>query len=179
VFPAVNDYSGATLSVRYQLNRIISRGGFSVVYEARDLRDGNAHLAVKVLNRSAGQESWVRGRFAHEVAALRSVQHPGVVPILDSWISPAGEPCLAMPYLDGQTLRAALNQLPFSAVRGARIIRQLGTALGEVHSRGIIHRDLKPENLMLIAPGTDREQVVVLDFGTAGLRSGDNELAAT
>jgi ligand-binding sensor domain-containing protein len=177
--PASHDYSGATLSGRYHLSRILSRGGFSVVYEARDLRDGAARLAVKVLNRSAGEEHWIRDRFAHEVAALRSVQHPGVVRILDSWISLDGEPCLAMPFLDGMTLRAALNQMPFSAGRVARIVSQLGAALSEVHSHGIIHRDLKPENLILQSPGTEREQAVIIDFGTAGLRSAENELAAT
>jgi serine/threonine protein kinase len=84
-----------------------------------------------------------------------------------------------MPFLDGQTLRAALNQLPFSPARAARIVRQMGAALAEVHSRGIIHRDLKPENLILLRTGTDGEQTVIIDFGTAGLRSARNELAAT
>jgi ligand-binding sensor domain-containing protein len=176
---ASTDYSGETFSGRYRLNGIVSRGGFSVVYDARDLRDGNARLAVKVLNRTSNQEGWVRDRFAHEVAALRSIQHPSVVRILDSWVSPAGEPCLAMPFLEGQTLRAALDDSLFSFPRVARIIRQLGTALAEVHSRGIVHRDLKPENLMLLDSGTDRERPVIIDFGTAGLRSAENELAAT
>ena len=112
---AATDHTGETLLGRYRLASIVSRGGFSVVYEARDLRDGNARLAVKVLNLNSKQEGWVRDRFAHEVAALRSVQHPGVVPILDSWISPAGEPCLTMPFLNGQTLRAALEE---GAARG-------------------------------------------------------------
>jgi protein kinase-like protein len=172
-------YSGETFLGRYQLGRIVSRGGFSVVYEARDLSDPEARLAVKVLNRSTTDQGWVRDRFAHEVAALRSVQHPGVVRILDSWISPDGEPCLAMPFLQGQTLRAALDEIPFIRQRVARIVRQLGAALAEVHSRGIIHRDLKPENLILLRPGAAGEQPVIIDFGTAGLRSAENELAAT
>ncbi|MEO7650008.1 MAG: protein kinase, partial [Bryobacteraceae bacterium] len=178
-FSDANDYCGETLSGRYRLSRIVSRGGFSVVYEARDLRDGDARLAVKVLNRSPAGEGWVRDRFAHEVAALRSVEHPGVVRILDSWISPSGEPCLAMPFLDGLTLRAAMEEVPFDRRRVARIVLQLGAALAEVHARGIIHRDLKPENLILLQPGSDREQLVIIDFGTAGLRSALNELAAT
>jgi ligand-binding sensor domain-containing protein len=177
--PAPQNYSGETFSGRYRLSRIVSRGGFSLVYEARDLHHENARLAIKILNRRSGEESWIRDRFAHEVAALRSVQHPGVVTILDSWISPAGEPCLSMPFLDGQTLRAAMDGLPFSLERVARIVCQLGAALAEVHRHGIIHRDLKPENVILVSPGTDREQAVIVDFGTAGLRSAENELAAT
>ncbi len=176
---AAPDHSGETLLGRYRISRVVSRGGFSVVYEAHDLRDGDTRLAVKVLNRNSKQEGWVRDRFAHEVAALRSVQHPGVVSILDSWISPAGEPCLAMPFLNGLTLRAALDELPLSLPRAARIVRQLGSALADVHGRGIVHRDLKPENLILLTPGTAQEQVVIIDFGTAGLRSAENELAAT
>jgi predicted Ser/Thr protein kinase len=171
---SATDHTGETLLGRYRLSRVVSRGGFSVVYEARDLRDGNARLALKVLNRNSKQEGWVRDRFAHEVAALRSVQHPGVVPILDSWISPAGEPCLTMPFLNGQTLRAALEEGPLALPRAAHIIRQLGSALADVHARGIVHRDLKPENVILL-----KDQAVIIDFGTAGLRSAENELAAT
>ena len=175
----LQDFCGATFSGRYQLSRIVSRGGFSAVYEARDLRDGTARLAVKVLSRGSAQQGWLRDRFAHEVAALRSVDHPGVVRVLDSWISPSGEPCLAMPFLDGPTLRIALREKPFDRERAARLIRQLGAALAEVHAHGIIHRDLKPENLILLRPGTEHEQSVIIDFGTAGLRAAENELAAT
>lgn len=173
--PNAADHCGETLHGRYRLNRIVSRGGFSVVYEARDLRDGGARLAVKVLNRNSKQDGWIRDRFAHEVAALRSVQHPGVVSILDSWISPSGEPCLSMPFLSGQTLRAALDSAPIEVHRAASIIRQLGSALADIHARGIVHRDLKPENLML----TSDDQIVIIDFGTAGLKTAENELAAT
>src|ERR1017187_6822229 len=52
--------------------------------------------------------------------------------------------------------------------------RQLGSALADVHTRGIVHRDLKPENVILL-----EEQAVIIDFGTAGVRPGENELAAT
>jgi hypothetical protein len=178
---AAYDYSGETFASRYHLARIISRGGFSIVYEAHDLGDlrNHARVAVKVLNRSSGGESQVRDRFAHEVAALRSIDQPGIVKILDSWVNPAGEPCLAMPFLDGPTLRAALSRGPISPARTERILRQTGTALMEVHRHGIVHRDLKPENMILLHPGTDSEQAVIIDFGTAGLKSAEHELAAT
>jgi serine/threonine protein kinase len=79
-----------------------------------------------------------------------------------------------MPFLNGQTLRAALDEGPFSLPRAARIIKQLGSALADVHTRGIVHRDLKPENVILL-----EEQAIIIDFGTAGLRTAENELAAT
>jgi serine/threonine protein kinase len=173
------DYSGEILAGRYSVKRAVSRGGFSVVYEARDLQDGDARIAVKVLGASQPSRAKIRDRFAYEVAALRSLQHPGVVRILDSWISPAGEPCLAMPFLDGETLRSALISGPLHSRRAARIVRHLGAALDEVHRCGIVHRDLKPENLILLSSATDREQPVIVDFGTAGLKSGEHELAAT
>jgi serine/threonine-protein kinase len=173
------DHTGQTLYGRYQVTRAISRGGFSVVYEARDIRSGNAPVAVKVLFPGSGTNGWARERFAQEVAALRSIEHPGVVPILDSWISPAGEPCLAMAFLDGPTLRQALQEGAFPLDRTARIIRRLGEALSEIHRRGIVHRDFKPENVILLDAGTAQEQPVIVDFGTAGMRGPENELAVT
>jgi serine/threonine protein kinase len=53
-------------------------------------------------------------------------------------------------------------------------VRQIGSALAEVHRLGIVHRDLKPENLIRTG-----ERWVIIDFGTAGLRAGGASLAAT
>jgi ligand-binding sensor domain-containing protein len=169
-----HDYTGETLLGRYRLLQTVSRGGFSVVYEARDLAMGAARVAVKIINVSAHNESWVRDRFAYEVASLRSVNHQGVVPILDSWVSPHGEPCLAMLFLNGPTLREELAGRAFRPERVARIVRELGSVLSEIHSRGIVHRDLKPENVILLASGTQQERPVLIDFGMASLRGGEN-----
>src|SRR5690606_7792104 len=141
------------------------------VYEARDRRSGD-RVAVKILLPRDEDRGWMRDQFAREVAALRSIEHPGVAPVLDSWVSPAGEPCLVMAFLQGPTLRAALRGGPLQAERVARIVRRLGIALSEVHARGVVHRDLKPENLILLQPGTNDEQPVLIDFGTAAFRSG-------
>ncbi len=167
-----NDWTGEILNHRYRAERALSRGGFSTVYEASDLRMPGRRVAVKVLSRIE-KDGWLRDRFAHEVSALRSVDHPCVVRILDSWISPLGEPCLAMPLLQGETLRTAMKS--FDRPRIANLIRRLGGALGEVHARGIVHRDLKPENIILL----DNGQPVIVDFGSAGLRTAENELAET
>jgi ligand-binding sensor domain-containing protein len=170
------DYTGKTLLGRYRLLRPISRGGFSVVYEARDLKQESGPVAVKVLNANPKEESWVRDRFAYEVASLRSVDHPGVSPILDSWVSPAGEPCLVMPFLEGPTLRKEMAAGPLSPDRVARIVRKLGSALSEVHGRGIVHRDLKPENVILWKSAPEGERPILIDFGMASLRGAENRM---
>lgn len=168
-----NDWSGEVLNGRYLLHRVLSRGGFSIVYQASDLHRPERPIAVKVLSRTARKDGWLRDRFAHEVSALRSIAHPGIVEILDSWISPAGEPCLAMPFLQGETLRHSMPG--FGRARASTLIRRIAEALGEVHAHGIVHRDLKPENIILVRGG----QPVIVDFGSAGLRSAENELAET
>ena len=173
------DHTGDTLSGRYRVIRQISHGNLSVVYEARDLQDGGTRTAVKVLKPAPGQDSWMRDRFAREIAALRSVEHPGVVRILDSWVSPEGEPCIALPFLEGPTMRSVLRSGPMAPSRVARIVRSLGAALSEVHRKGIVHRDLKPENVVLLHPNTAQEQSVIIDFDTSGIRGRASQPAVT
>jgi ligand-binding sensor domain-containing protein len=164
---------------KYTIGRLVSRGGFASVYEAADPAAPDVPLAVKVLTVRGGREGWTRDRFLSEVAALQAIRHPGVVPIHDWWIAPSGEPCLAMPYLDGPTLRAALKDGPLAPARAVRIARQLGSALSAIHDKGIVHRDVKPENIIVTRPGDSQEQAVLIDFGTAGLRAAERELALT
>lgn len=163
------DYCGQTLAGRYRIDRVLSRGGFATVYMAEDTRNASA-AAVKVIRSADLRERPVRNRFVQEIAALQSIQHPGVVPILDWWVSGEGEPCLAMPFLDGPTLRQALDAGPLPRMRAAAILRGLASALAAVHARGIVHRDVKPENVILAAPANQLEQPVLIDFGAAGLR---------
>jgi hypothetical protein len=174
----VRDHKGEKLCGRYQVTNMVSSGGFSRLYEARDLHNSNARVALKFLQVGAGREGWIRDRFAQEVAALRSIEHAGVVRILDSWVSADGEPCLVMPFLEGPTLRAALQRGRIPADRAAPIIRLMGEALAEVHRRGVVHRDVKPENVILLE-ANDGERPVLVDFGTSGLRGPENDLAAT
>ena len=156
------DRSGEMVGSGYRLKHQISAGGFAQVYRAE--REGKT-LAVKVIHHRIAEAGWVRERFAQEVAALHLVKHPAVVEILDSWVEATGEPCLAMPLIEGRTLRTELQGGPWEAERAAVLVEELGGALGAVHRAGVVHRDVKPENVLLRPDGSP----VLIDFGTSGL----------
>lgn len=160
-----NDFSGALLQSRYRIREAISSGGFSRVYAAWDEAKEGAPVAVKIGSQPVGQARWVRAQYLQELAALRAVQHPGVISILDSWIEPSGHPCLVMPLLRGESLRDFLGRGAVQPEAAARILSGLGEAVSAIHRAGIIHRDLKPENIMV---GEDGRPVLV-DFGSGGL----------
>ena len=173
------NYVGKTLAKRYEVLDRISRGETSVTYLSRD-RETGEKAVVKVFHRTPGQERGMRNRFAQEVAALHTLSQPDIVRVLNSWISPDGEPCLAMPYLDGPTLRELLNKEGiFDSARAGRILEQLGSEVASIHERGIVHRDLKPENVIVLYAGSLMEQIVVIDFGSSAMRGPEKDLEHT
>lgn len=169
---------GEVLRGHYRVIRLLSEGGFSRVYEVTDLRQAGWRLALKVVLPVPGRPEWMRERFAFEVATVKSIAHPGVVAVLDSWMDERGWPCLVMPLLEGPALRDVLADGPLDTGRAARLIGQLGAALGEIHGRGVVHRDVKPDNVILTGAGAD-EQAVLIDFGAAAFLAMDGELATT
>ncbi len=161
------------LGHRYRLDQVLSVGGFSTVYAAFDQQTGR-RVAVKLPDRAQGDPAWLRARFAQEVAALQLVVHPGVIPLLDSWIEPDGQPCLVLPLLPSPTLRTWIDEGPGSTARVSPLIAGIGEALAEVHRRGIVHRDLKPENILM-----DQSQPILIDFGNAAFLGRDEGVART
>ncbi|MFN0172912.1 MAG: protein kinase domain-containing protein [Bryobacteraceae bacterium] len=160
--------AGATLKERYQVVRELGRGGFGVVYLARDLQLREKPVVVKVLTEARRTPGgWAHRKFAQEIEALARIDHPGVVGALDMGELADGTLFLVMQYVDGQTLRQALAKTPMALDRAAGILRQIGSALGAAHEKGIIHRDLKPENILLQTLAGGDEHVKLIDFGIA------------
>ena len=86
---------------------------------------------------------------------------------------------MAMPFLDGPTMRKLLAHGPFDALRAAGLLEQLGVAVGAIHSAGIVHRDLKPENVIVLRAGSVDEQTVVIDFGSSAARGPESMMEET
>ena len=148
------------LTERYRIARELGRGGMATVYLADDLRH-QRQVALKVLRPELGAMLG-RERFQREIRLTAQLQHPGILSIFDSGES-AGHLWYAMPYADGESLRARLNresQLPVDTA--LQITREVAAALTYAHAHGVVHRDIKPENV-LFSDG----RALVADFGIA------------
>src|SRR4051812_6057653 len=72
----------AAVAGRYELDREIGSGAFATVYLARDLRHERS-VAFKVLNHDPGSEIGEL-RFIREIRLLAQLQHPNILPLIDS-----------------------------------------------------------------------------------------------
>jgi serine/threonine-protein kinase len=150
----------AALTDRYRIERELGRGGMAVVYLAEDRKHGRK-VALKVL-RPELSPALGTGRFLREIAVASRLQHPHILSLHDSGEA-AGMLYYAMPYVEGESLRARLTrEVQLDAVEAVCIAGEVAEALACAHAAGVLHRDIKPENILL-ASG----HAVVADFGIA------------
>jgi tetratricopeptide (TPR) repeat protein len=161
----VHDFADTVVADRYTIEGELGRGGMATVWRARDLRH-ERFVAIKVLHPELAGAIGI-DRFIREVRLTARLQHPNIVPILDSGVLSGADgtslPWYAMPYLEGESLRTRLareHQLPID--EALNITEAAGNALDAAHRDGIVHRDIKPENVFLSGG-----HVYVVDFGIA------------
>jgi tRNA A-37 threonylcarbamoyl transferase component Bud32 len=150
----------AALAGRYELQGEIGRGGMATVYLARDLRH-DSRVAVKVLRPELALAMGAE-RFAREIRITASLQHPHILPILDSGEA-AGTVYFVMPFVEGESLQQRLQRETRLPVEEAvRLVAEVADGLAHAHAAGFIHRDIKPGNILL-----SHGHAVLADFGIA------------
>lgn len=158
---------GSTLG-RYELRRLIARGGMSEVYLGYDRRVRRS-VAVKVLYGS--DEPFVR-RFEREALAVGTLSHDHILPLYDfgeqrPWYY------LVMPYIDGGTLRDyLLRRERLTLEEAGYFLEQIASALQCAHDHGVVHRDVKPSNILLRTDG----YAYLVDFGLAKAKMATDSL---
>ena len=121
-------------------------------------------VAIKLLRDDYRDDHELRERFAREARSVARLRHPNIIVVFDVG-EDDGRPFIAMEYIAGETLGAALRQTPpLPLARRLLLIEQLCAGLAHAHAAGIVHRDIKPDNMML-----DGEVLKILDFGIARL----------
>jgi tRNA A-37 threonylcarbamoyl transferase component Bud32 len=150
----------AALADRYTVEQELGQGGMATVYLARDLRH-EREVAIKVLREDLSA-SLGSGRFLREIKIAAQLQHPHILPLLDSGEAD-GFLFFVMPYIKGQSLRERLDREGELPVHEAvRLLTEVVDALVEAHEHGVVHRDIKPDNVMLSG-----RHALVTDFGVA------------
>ena len=150
----------ASLSGKYVIERELGAGGMATVYLAEDLKH-RRKVAIKVL-RDDLAASVGAARFQREIEIAAQLQHPSILPLLDSGEA-NGLLYFVMPYVQGQSLRNRLNrerELPISDA--VRLLIEIVDGLAHAHEHGVVHRDMKPDNVMLSG-----RHALITDFGVA------------
>jgi eukaryotic-like serine/threonine-protein kinase len=154
----------------YNILRLLGKGGMGEVYLAEQLRVGRRLVALKVLNRSCSEDPEVVRRFENEAASAGRISHPNVVTVYESRVTDDGQLCVAMEYVEGESLRAVLADEGAMEIEEAiEITKHICAGLAAAHKLGIVHRDIKPDNIMVNRHENGSLAVKVLDFGIARL----------
>ncbi|WP_053638719.1 serine/threonine-protein kinase [Streptomyces sp. NRRL F-4707] len=154
---------GALIADRYELTRLLGRGGMGEVWAARDRRLHRG-VAVKLLRHDDLASRELVRRFAREAVAAAQINHPNVVALHDSGVHEDVH-FLVMEHIEGTSLAEHLHrQGPLPLARALAIAEEICAALVAAHAVNVVHYDIKPSNVMLTAGGS----IKVVDFGIAG-----------
>lgn len=156
---------------RYELRRLIGRGGMAEVHLGYDTRLSRP-VAIKMLRTDLARDAIFLARFRREAQAAASLNHPNIVGVYDT-----GErmvvcadgvkvavPYIIMEYVEGHTVHELMTDgQPIPINEAVEIITGVLNALEFSHAHGLVHRDIKPGNVMLTMTG----EIKVMDFGIA------------
>jgi serine/threonine protein kinase len=154
---------------KYSVERLIGRGGMSVVYQGRDLEIQRS-VAIKVIEKKLLEErerNIILARFKYEAQAAGRLIHPHIVTIFD-YGEDDDNAFIAMELIQGDSVHELLLRDPQPELARVRdVLMPLLDALEYSHDHGVIHRDIKPSNILI----GENDKIKVTDFGIARIES--------
>ena len=160
--------SGITSVGKYEIRRVIARGGFGTVYQGWDPLI-KRQVAVKTCS---SPDAEIRRRFEREAQIAGNLDHPCIVRVFDFGVD-KGFPYLVQEFLSGTDLDSLIESgSHITAPEKLLILLQIARGLEYAHGQGVIHRDIKPANVRILDDGS----VKLMDFGIAMLQQSDPRL---
>jgi serine/threonine-protein kinase len=152
---------------RYQIIRLIGRGGFGTTYLAQDTqRPGNPECIVKHFTPLTTEPTALKKAeelFTREAETLDTLGTHSQIPTLLAHISKKRNFFIVQEYIEGHDLTKELSDhVPLSEDYVIILLKQILEVLAYIHDQKVIHRDLKPSN---IRRRTTDNQIVIIDFG--------------
>jgi serine/threonine-protein kinase len=145
----------------YELQQRIGLGASAQVHRGRHL-ELQRDVAIKFL--PTLHNPMARSRFLREAKALRRLDHPSIVQVLDTGEF-EGTPYMVFDFIPGGSLGERMAAKPLTPAEALAILDGIAKGLDYAHGKGIIHRDVKPSNVLLTAAG----KPVIADFGLVRL----------
>ncbi|MBS2024554.1 MAG: protein kinase [Deltaproteobacteria bacterium] len=130
-------------------------------------------VALK-LPRTSGLVHTLAARLDQERDILGTLAHPHIARLLDAGVTDAGQPFLALEYVEGEPIDTFAIKRSLGVRERLDLFMQIAAAVAHAHERLVVHRDLKPSNILVTSAG----QVQLLDFGIARLLEGDGLISA-
>ena len=150
---------------KYDIVRVIGRGGMGMVYEALNTAIGK-RVAMKFVDAEMARNKEAVARFQREAQAASAVESAHIVEIFDSGETDDGLPFIVMELLRGEDLGHRIKRCGrLELAEAAHVTAQILRGLHRAHEAGIVHRDLKPDNIFLVDRDDDNNFAKVLDFG--------------
>jgi serine/threonine protein kinase len=164
------DVSGSDQRIdKYRLVKTIGAGLNSVVYLAEQDEPVKRSVALKVLRWHDG-DGRSRARFRLEQQALALLNHPSIVPILESGATADGQPFFVMRFVDGAPITTFCEQHGLSRRERLCLFLDVTDAVHSAHLQGVHHRDLKPSNV-LVEPCEPHARIALIDLGIARIEA--------
>ncbi|MBK9266235.1 MAG: serine/threonine protein kinase [Polyangiaceae bacterium] len=157
---------------KYEIVRVIGKGGMGMVYEAREVSSGR-RVAVKWMHgQSFAEDDPNLLRFEQEARIAGTLDSPHVTAVFECAREPEKDVVFqVMELLEGEDLRSLLDRVgALEPTVALRIATQACAGLAAAHAAGVVHRDIKPENIFLSRNENGDVIVKLLDFGIAKIR---------
>jgi serine/threonine-protein kinase len=152
---------------RYEILRVLGRGGFGITFLARNVRLPGTPLCVikQLFPKISGHKSWERAcqRFEKEAETLGQLGGHSQIPMLLDYFQGDGEFYLVQEYIPGHTLAREIRKNGVKTEAEVKsFLREILPVLRYLHQNNVIHRDIKPQNLLRCE---DDQRIVLIDFG--------------
>ncbi len=184
-----SNFNNSLIANRYEIKKLIGKGGMGRVYLAEDKLLGGVNVALKFLTQSVSGDAKILRNFSREarICAILGNQNIHIVRVIDYGIHLEEDPYYVMEYLPGQSLKAILDSRPVPLLEFITIIKQFCIGLETAHNGieldgklyPVIHRDIKPANVYICPDQSLGWLVKILDFGIAKYFSDNSSMTQT